>query len=418
VHAGFGINYDRIYNNLFENIRFNPPFFADGLLGPFSGNATVITPAQTTALVTYPFTGTSTFAGAGLTPSLRDMDENLVTPYYEQAHIGVQYQLGKDFVLESNYVGTFGHKLIGLLNPNSFNGEYAAGQDPTLINPNYSSIDLRTNCCDSNYHAWQTTVRKRFSSGLQFNVNYTFSKAMDDVSDAFFGKGNAASFPTDSLNPHFDYGPADFDVKHRVVASFVYNLPFAKENRWLGGWLVSGIVSLQSGTPFSIYNSTVDSNADGDYNDRAVYIGSGTLTSDIHHNVSPATGYLTGDSQTDGSNPSWGMLNGSHSTDVACPATVNIGLWCEGKALGQTERNTLFGPGYFNTDLGFGKAFKVTENSKLTLQGNFFNIFNHPNFELPDGNLNDVGTFGKSTATFAPGPGGARVTQLSLRFDF
>ena len=435
MRGGFGINYDRIYNNLFENIRFNPPFFADGLLGSIEGNGTVITPAQTVALDTYPFTGTSTFAGAGLTPSLRDMDENLRTPYYEQANLGFQYQLAKDFVLESNYVGTFGHKLIGLVNPNSFDGEYACQSAPytsgpcfnagfpngfsnTLINPNYSSIDLRTNCCDSNYHAWQTTVRKRFTSGLQFNVNYTYSKAMDDISDAFFGKNNAASFPTDSLNPHFDYGPADFDVRHRVVGSFVYNLPFAKENRWLGGWLVSGIVSLQSGTPFTVYNSTVDSNADDDFNDRAVYLGPGKLTSDVHHNVSPATGYLTGDNQIDGSNPVWGMLNGPHVTDPQCPATVNMGLWCEGRALGQTERNTLFGPSYFDADLGFGKRFKVTETSGLTLQGNFFNIFNHPNFYVPDSNLNDVGTFGESTQTFAPGPGGARVTQLSLRFDF
>jgi hypothetical protein len=112
----------------------------------------------------------------------------------------------------------------------------------------------------------------------------------------------------------------------------------------------------------------------------------------------------------------WAMLN---SPALPCPANVNRGLWCEGKALGQMERNTLVGPRYFNTDFGLGKSFKITENSKLTFQGNFFNIFNHPNFQLPDSNLLDAATtFGKSTSTFAPGPGGARVTQLALRFDF
>jgi hypothetical protein len=421
VRGGFGINYDRIYNNVFENIRFNPPAFALGLLGPFGGNGNLITPAQTTALYTYPFTGTSTFAGAGLTPSLRDMDQNIVTPYYEQANLGFEYQLGKDFVLESNYVGTFGHKLIGITGANLFDGEYAYGLDTTPINPNYSTINLRSNCCDSNYHAWQTSVRKRFANGLQFNVNYTFSKAMDDISDAFYTKNNSNDYPTDSMNPHFDYGPADFDVRHRFVASFVYEMPFAKQNRWLGGWNVSGIVSVQTGATFSVTNSTVDSNGDGQYNDRAVYLGPGALTSDIHHNVSPAAGYLTGDVQmgpTEGSNPSWGMLNGYNSTDPQCPPTVNMGLWCQGKTLGQMERNTLVGPGYVNTDLGFGKSFKITESSKLTFEGNFFNIFNHPNFLLPDTDLNDVGTFGKSLATFVPGPGGARVTQLALRFDF
>ncbi len=421
VRGGFGITYDRIYNNIFENIRFNPPFFAIGLLGTF-GSGAVITPAQTVALNTYPFTGTSTFAGAGLTPSIRDMDENLVTPYYEQANFGFQYQLGRDFVLESNYVGTFGHRLVSIIGANIFDGEYAHGLDNTFINPNYSNISLRTNCCDSNYHAWQTTVRKRFTSGLQFNVNYTWSKAMDDVSDAFTTKNASANaYPTDSMNPHFDYGPADFNVKHRVVGSFVYDLPFAKGNRWLGGWQVSGIASLQSGTPFSITNSSVDSNADNQFNDRAVYTGPGSLTHDINHNVSPANGYLTGDIKTGsmaGSNPSWGMLNGPHPTDIPCPATVNLGLWCEGRALGQMERNTLVGPGYVNMDFGFGKGFKITEGKKLTLEGNFFNLFNHPNFSLPDTNLNDVGTFGESLSTFAPGPGGARVIQLALRFDF
>ncbi len=421
VRGGFGINYDRIYNNVFENIRFNPPNFALALLGPFGGNGNVITPAQALAVNTYPFTGTSTFAGAGLTPQLRYVEQNIVTPYYEQANLGFEYQMGKDFVLESNYVGTFGHKLIGITDANVFNGEYASGLDTTPINPNYSFIDYRSNCCDSNYHAWQTSLHKRFTNGLQFNVNYTFSKAMDDISDAFFTKNNSNDFPSDSMNPHFDYGPADFDVRHRFVASFIYELPFASRNRWLGGWSVSGIVSVQTGTPFSIFNSTVDSNADGQYNDRAVYIGPGALTSDIHHNVSPAAGYLTGDVQsgpTAGSNPAWGMLNGYNSTDPACPPTVNMGLWCQGPALGQMERNTLVGPGYFNTDFGFGKSFRITETSKLTLQGNFFNIFNHPNFLIPDTNLNDVGTFGKSLATFVPGPGGARVTQLALRFDF
>jgi hypothetical protein len=83
------------------------------------------------------------------------------------------------------------------------------------------------------------------------------------------------------------------------------------------------------------------------------------------------------------------------------------------------ERNTLVGPRYFDTDLGFGKGFKITETSKVTLQGNFFNIFNHPNFQHPDSDLRDAGTtFGLSTSTFRPGPGGARVSQLALRFDF
>jgi hypothetical protein len=417
IRGGFGISYDRLYNNIFENIRFNPPFYAVGLLGAY-GNGVTITPAQTSTLMTYPFTGTGTFFGAGLTPSIRAMDQNLVTPYYEQMHLGFQYQLAKDYVIESNYVGTFGHKLLGIIGENTFDGRYASGVSHAPINPLYSNISFRTPCCDSNYHGWQTTIRKRFSSGLQFNANYTFAKAMDDVSDSFTTKNaSAAAYPTDSMNPHFDYGPADFNVKHRFVTSFVYDLPFAKANRWVGGWSVSGIVSWQTGADFSITDSSlgVDSNKDNQHNDRAVYIGPGNITNAINHNVSPANGYLnSGDTN-------WAMLNdpGNPGTyaGIACPPSVNDGLWCEGTALGQMERNTLVGPSYFNTDFSVKKSFTITETSKLRLEGNFFNIFNHPQFLTPNNDLNlgapPNGTFGESTSTFS-----GRVTQLTIRFDF
>jgi Carboxypeptidase regulatory-like domain len=419
IRGGFGINYDRLYNNVFENIRFNPPDYAIGLLGTFAAAATV-TPAQTSTLYTFPYTGTSTFFGAGLTPSLRAVDQNLETAYYEQAHLGVQYQLGKDFVWESNYVGTFGHRLMDIEGRNNYDGEEVPGFDHSPINPAYSNISFRTNCCDSNYHGFQTTLRKRFSSGLQFNANYTYAKAMDDVSDAFTTKNaGGAAYPTDSENPKLDYGPADFNVKSRIVGSFVYDLPFAKASRWIGGWNVSGVVSWQTGPDFSVSNTSagVDSNEDGQHNDRANYIGPGSITNAINHNVSPATGYLN-------SGPSnWGQLNASSApgnyTVIPCPSTVNMGLWCSGIALGQMERNTLVGPSFFNTDFGVKKTFKISERAQLRAEANFFNIFNHPNFFSPVSTLNSGGEFGKSISTFSnQQSGGPRITQLALRFDF
>jgi hypothetical protein len=418
IRGGFGMNYDRMFNNIFENIRFNPPAYAIGLLGTF-GPAATITEPQTGALWQYPYSGTSTFFGAGLTPSLRAMDQNLVSPYYEQVHLGVQYQIGKDMVWESNYVGTFGHKLLGIVGRNNYDGEEVPGFGNYPINPAYSNISFRTNCCDSNYHGFQTTLRKRFSSGLQFNANYTFAKAMDDVSDAFTTKNaGGAAYPTDSQDPHLDYGPADFNVKHRIVASFVYDLPFARGNRWIGGWNVSGIVSWQTGADFSISDTSdaVDSNEDGQHNDRANYIGPGSITNSINHHVSPATGYLN-------SGPAnWGMLNAPVSTEytaIACPANVNMGLWCQGTALGQMERNVLVGPGFFNTDFGVKKTFKLTESSGLRFEANFFNLFNHPNFASPTATLNSGPEFGLSTSTFSnQQSGGPRITQLALRFDF
>ncbi len=412
VRGGFGINYDRLYNNIFENIRFNPPYFAIGLLGAAVGEA-LITPAQTAGIFTFPFTGTSTFASSPLTPSIRAMDQNLVTPYYEQAHFGFQYSLGKNMVIESNYVGTFGHKLTDIEGRNTFDGRLSGG-DSTPINPAYSTIGFRTNCCDSNYHGWQTTLTKRFSGGLQLNANYTYSKAMDDVSDTFTTKNAGANaYPTDSFDPKLDYGPADFNVKHRVVGSFVYDLPFMRSNRWLGGWNVSGITSVQSGANFSIINSAVDSNGDTQRNDRSVYIGSGSITSAINHNVSPATAYLTPSDPTTKLNPSFAALG---TAQLPCPLTENGGAWCN---QGEMQRNSLVGPGFFNIDLGFGKTFKINERMGVKFEGNFFNILNHPNFAAPNFDLNSPTTFGKSESTFTnQQSGGPRVTQLAIRFDF
>ena len=419
VRGGFGVNYDRLYNNVFENMRFNPPFFALGLKASSLFGFPGISEAETSTLYQYPFTaaGTASFAGAGLTPSIRAIDQNLVTAYYEQAHLGVQYQLGKDMVLESNYVGTFGHKLEGILGKATYDGRTVGnGYADSLVNPLYGRISFRTNCCNSNYHGWQTTLRKRFSSGLQFDVNYTYAKAMDDLSDAISGgKNNANGYPTDSMNPRFDYGAADYDVRHRVVANFVYDLPFAKSNRWIGGWNVSGIVSWQTGVPFSVTSASVDSNKDGEFDDRANYIGPGKITDAINHNQEPWRGYLnTGPSN-------WGFLNASTTgayTGIACPASVNLGLWCQGTALGQMERNSLYGPGFFNTDFGVKKTFKINEKATFRIEANFFNIFNHPNFLLPDNKLSD-GTFGQSQASFSnQQSGGPRITQLTARFDF
>jgi hypothetical protein len=195
------------------------------------------------------------------------------------------------------------------------------------------------------------------------------------------------------MNPKLDYGPADFNLKHRFVATVGYELPFMKNNRWLGGWSINSIISLQGGVPFSPYStsSAYDLNKDGINADRIVYTGSGTPKDSIVHS-SPADAYFD--------TSEWGRYS--------CPLDVNQGLWC----IPTARRNSLTGPGYKNVDLGVSKKFKFNEHSALSLQANFFNVFNHPNFEVPA--FNDTSSaFGSSTATFDP-----RITQLAIRLDF
>jgi len=417
VRGGFGIAYDRLYNNVFENIRFNPPFYSVATL-PF------VSPVTDPTLYQIPFNQQALFGGGvRATPNPRAIDANLVTAYYQQANFGFQYEVAKDLVLESNYVGTWGRKLVGISNLNTYNGRTALGDAGTADcvtnpngcrpNPNVGNINLRTNGFSSNYNAWQTSLNKRFANGLQFNANYTYSKALDQISDTFTPRGQTLN-PTDSTNPGFDYGPADFNVKHRFVLSGSYELPFMKTNRWLGGWSLSSIVTLQGGVPFSLYSSSRsnDANKNGTGNDRLAYIGTGAITN-VLTGASPANGYF---------NPTaFGRIRAvGQSTipgDTVCPLSVNNGLWCQGAVVHQTRRGTLTGPNYQNIDLSVAKRFKITESTGLQFQANFFNLFNRANFSIPDGNFVDS-TFGSSTSTFAPGQGGARVTQLALRFDF
>jgi hypothetical protein len=398
VRGGFGIMYDRIYNNVFENIRFNPPYFSDNQVG-FVANGHPVGPLSSPGLVTYPFTSRALFNSTQFAPkpNPRHMDQNIVTPYYEQMHFGAQWEFAKGYVFEPEYVGTFGRKLTGLSDINTFNGRVAgAAAGPTArINPLIGADNYRSNSYGSNYHALQVTVRKNYSSGLSFNGNYTYSKTLDDVSDLFNNRAGAR--PTDNMNIHNDYGRADFDTRHRAVVALGYDLPFLKQNRWLGGWGVNTIVSYQTGHPLTPYssNSGYDANKDGYRTDRVV--PNIPLADVVNHDVSPADGYL---------NPGdWG--------NFTCPASVNQGLWCNPPI----HRNSVTGPAFANVDFNVTKSFKVTERVTLGFQANFFDLFNHPNFLNPAYNLNTQSTFGKSLSTTGDG-GGHRVTQLALRLDF
>jgi hypothetical protein len=401
MRAGAGIMYDRIYNNVFENIRFNPPYFSDNQI--FG-----VGPVSTPGLFTYPLTAASRaqFNGGGAAapvPNPRHMNQNVVTPYYEQVHFGFQWEFLKGYMFEPEYVGTFGHKLIGLMDDNTYNGRTAFGgesascTDPTQTwcrpNVNIGADNFRTNGFSSNYHALQLSVRKSYNNGVGITANYTFAKALDTMSDLF--NSRAGAHPTDNQNVKADYGPADFNVKQRFVATVSYQLPFLKENRWFGGWGANAIISRQTGLPISPYSSSAsyDLNKDGYRTDRVV------------PTVAPK-------SSITGSEPPNTYFNTADWVKYTCPASVNGGLWCD-PPIG---RNSLVGPGFANVDFSATKKFKITESMGLTFQANFFDLLNHPNFLPPTANKSS-GTFGQFTGTLGD-DGGHRVTQLAVRFDF
>jgi hypothetical protein len=394
LRAGAGIMYDRIYNNVFENIRFNPPHFSDKQIG-YVANGVPAGGLSTPGLYTYPFTSTSMYvSGYSAAPNPRHMDQDLVSPYYEQMHVGLQWQFARGYMFEPEYIATIGKKLAGYYDINTFDGRTASGypgvRSTGRINPNIGADNFRTNAFRSNYNALQLLVRKTYNQGLAFNVSYTYAKTLDTLSDVF---NLRAPRVTDTMNVNYDYGPSDYDMRHRFLTVVSYDLPLFKRNRIAGGWTVNTILSLQSGVPFSVYSSasSYDRNKDGNANDRIVTVG-GVAPMSTLTGKSPADGYFD--------TTQWALY--------VCPATVNDGRWCN-VPLG---RNSMYGPSYQNVDFSFSKKFGITERIALRLQGGFFNLFNHSNFAPPTGNRNSS-TYGKSIATFSP-----RVVQLALRLDF
>ena len=398
VRAGYGIMYDRIYNNLFENIRFNPPYFSVNQV--FDAGA-----VSSPGLLTYPFTSTALFADPAFQPkpNPRHMDQNIVTPYYEQLHFGVQWEFAKGWVFEPEYVATWGHKLTGISDINTFDGRVSGAGTTARINTSVGSDNYRSNSFGSNYNALQLSVRKTYAAGLTLGANYTYAKAMDNLSDAFNNK--AGTVPTDNMDIHLDHAAADFDLRHRFVATVSYDLPFMKQNRWLGGWGVNSIISWQTGHPFSPYSGSggYDLNKDGKFTDRLV------------PSVAPMDSVLSGSAQSACDAALVANGNGGHcyfniadwatidpvlgpQPSYTCPATVNGGFWCNAPI----GRNSIFGPHFANVDFNVSKKFKITEAMGLTFQANFFNLFNHPNF-LPPGSSGtganiQSSQFGASTA--------------------
>jgi hypothetical protein len=410
LRGGGAISYDRIWNNLLENIRFNAPFFSFATVGFFGGGAGLPAgPLVTPGLFASPFTAANTAAFNNPlfnpVPSARHMDENLKTPYIQQFNLGLQYEFVRNFVFEANYITTAGRSLTGLIDINTFNGRTRGGTS-RRINPAMGGDNFRTNAFSSIYHGGQFSLRNRASRGLTLQASYTFSKSIDELSDAFNNRITGGR-PFDNTNIALDRGRSDFDVTHRIVTGFTYEAPFFKGNRWLGGWVASGILQLQSGVPFSIYHSGQDPNADGYLTDRAVFLGDSLSAAIL--TSSPADGYFNS-ALFEGMNTRVARMGAAAACGPGNGVVIsNTRWWCNG-TLG---RNTLVGPGYANFDFGLHKKFKVTEGSSLQLQANAFNLFNHPNFGLPVGNLNSP-QVGRSTATV----GTPRVVQLAIRFDF
>ncbi len=358
VRAGYGIYFDQVSFERPSALSSNPPLNFSRL----ASNTTLANPLG---------------AGTG-TPNVAVIDRGLRTPYIQQFNFNIQQQLFRDTTIEAGWYGSKATRLLRIRDVNAF----LAGVRPVPRSASglaLARIDLTEAASNSTFHSLQVTGRSLYK-GSNFFLAYTLSKAIDDVSS-----DSALAFqnPRDA---RLDKGLADFDARHRLVFSWVYELPFRASGvagAVIRGWQVSTIGSFQSGNPFHPLLSANNSGT-GDFLDRP---------------------NLAGDPKGPGT------VDRFFNTDafVLPPAGQ----------FGNVGRNIVTGPGFANVDLGIFKNqyFGKSERYRMQFRAEFFNVSNHPNFERPQ-RVFPSGTFGRllNTRTPAGDGGSARQIQLGLKF--
>jgi hypothetical protein len=393
VRAGYGIFYDDSALVQQFTVQQPPdfqPFFVivspPSLADPFVGNSPFKPPIK------FPLP-----LSPGFTVGLLGSDFKLAN--IQHWNVTFQRQLTPSLAVEVAYVGNKGTNLQGDMDPNQAiwsPGASLAGANLRARRP-YNPIGRIfqvSSIFNSNYNGLQTTLTHRFSGGLSFQAAYTWSKAIDDVSKptSFFRMPGQVGRPQDSRNLAAERGLSAFDVRHRFVLSYVYELPFFKGDSnlasfILGGWRLSGITTLQSGSPFSVLD-TSDPGLDGTPdNDRPDVLKNPNLPSSQR---TPARWFDT-------------------SAFARFIASANRTT----PAFGTAGRNILISDGIVNFDAGLAKEFKLAESRHLEFRWEVFNIFNHPNFGVPVNDLN-APNFGRVLRTSTP----ERQMQFALKFVF
>jgi hypothetical protein len=354
------------------------------------------------------------------------------TPYTQQYNFTVQREIANGWAVELGYVGTHYTGGIGIWDP-FLAPLYSPSNPRTVKDINGNTYTITTNTVNNeelrhdiiglsrkrgsrysgnigfaNYNSLQATVSRRMSRGLYFQAAYTFSKTVDNVSGSLStdelnatragqGGGNLLNSQKDPVQ---NKARGDFDRPHRVVVSYSYDLPVPDgsfwNNQFFKGWSVSGIVTYQSGLPFSITDST----SGGAFGQT----GGGTASwSGLCTNLS--TVYTSG-SRTD---------ELAHYLNPMCFKTASLvpNGTASATGFGDIPRNAFRGPMQQNWDLSLIKNIRIKEGHELRFRMDAFNLWNHPVFGFPTSvNIGTPSTFGQITTTVVP----ARLIQFGLNY--
>ena len=407
IRAGYQVSYDTWFNNLLSNIAADSP--------NNTATTTVGAAASRGSAAFFPGAIPATPRAPAPTDSQTSVfNPEIRNPYTQRWSLGIQRELPFGLIMEASYVGSSGRKLFVTedLNP--------------IVNPStgarrFSTIGIRryrTSGANSDYHSGQLRVDKRLSRGLQLGTSYTWSKNIDQISEVFATGQTAsslASVPAFLGGLRLDRSVSDYHRKHRFVANFVWDLPFlGGNNNWtgklLGGWQLNGIVTFQSGAPFTIVNG-LDRNGDGvatadrpnlgnpnaPHTSRAVVVATATCSSGLRN---PDT--LT-------------CVNASDVYVIQVPTATGTSLIQPGGAT--LGRNTERSNPVQNFDFSLFKVFRLGENLKIEYRVESFNVFNHPQQTgLPGADVTNTTTGRFLNYDFVSG--GRRTARMGLKIIF
>ena len=390
IRGGYGISYfpeqQSASNLLGQNVPFTISQNFSPAINPLGTQMSTIPAINNPFPPITPVMPLTTAALNSANPSVIGHAFNNLTPYMESWNLDVERQLGANSVAEIAYAGSRGIHLMFCYNANEIQPGPASQASRRLIQP-LGNVNTILECDPrnmSNFHSLQAKLTKRISRGLQLLASYTFGKSLDYGGSAASG-GGAVGNPQTVTNLRAGYGPSGFDVKHRFVGSWVYELPFGSGKRWLngeavsrliGGWQVAGITALSTGRPYSVTLNQGVNNGAPSWPNRTC---NGTLS-----NPDPALWFNT-------------------QCFVAPPAYT----------YGNVGRGVLYGPSTVDWDLSLVKNTVIRERLRAQIRLDAFNAFNTPNLGFPNAAIGSP-LAGRITSTINDN----RDLQLALRLEF
>jgi len=385
IRSSFGIYTNQAAYSIIQNAALNLPFYF------------AKTVANSGTLCAGAICNTENILGvkANGTTSANSLNHDFKVEYNNVWNLSIQRSLSSSTSFQAQYIGSYTVHADNLTLQNLFPD---TALDPNnLLHkrpiPQMSGFTSVTWDGWEKYHALTLTLTQRAWRGLVIDSNYTWSKALDNASNP--GSNNAGSnLPQDPMNMGAEKGLSDFDHRHRLVTSFLYELPFLKNAEgWVhtafGNWQVGGIYTLESGSPFTV-NLTLDNATNGEP----------TAT---QSNISERPNLVC--------NPNSGPKTPGQWFNTSCFAMPTLSTY------GNAGRDIVTGPGLNNFDATFQKNFAIRESTQLQFRADIFDFFNHPNFNQPNRfyQPKTANPFAFGSITSASDP---RVAQFSLRLAF